>query len=602
MSTIPPSAAYQSYSRLTPPDGKGPNGAEVLSNWLGKELLTVQRTLAGVQRFTKTVTAAYTLLTTDDVLLVDATSGPVTITWPDPTRAQHFTCTVKKIDATANAVTFASTIASTSTAATFDGVTSPTLVSQWDSKTERSNGVQYYQKDMGVTAIWTGKVPAANVTSGTFGSASGDTSTYKFTTGVYGGIQNKPTGIGTSLETGANQFVWYGDGNSATTAAGIRLSDIAQGANFLGFRSNGTAASPTAIVSGNTIGQIGWSGYDGTNWTITGQATMLAAATQNWNSTSRGSKLTFNTTPNGSLTPTTALTLDQDQSATFAGAIVGNSTITSGAGSGLAGGFGSLIGLGNSGSFPTLANGNGTLYGNSTLGAVLAGKGSSFDLYLGNSGGSAVMTVATGTVNALFGGAVTGGAASFTTGAFSGAVTLTPSTGTNASYVSHVTTGGTYYIGVDNSAGGFTGDAYALMVFAAATRDIQLLAGAGAGTFKLAATGGATFGGAVSMGALTATTGTFSGGAHITGGSFASGWIGGANGMIFGGIAGASNDFNWLNSAGSAVMHVPTGGTTLVIDAELQLPHAYVAGVVVSTGTIAIKDSTGTTYNVLVHT
>jgi len=39
-------------------------------------------------------------------------------------------------------------------------------------------------------------------------------------------------------------------------------------------------------------------------------------------------------------------------------------------------GYGSLVGLGNSGSFPTLASGQGTAYGNPTLGLVLAGNGS----------------------------------------------------------------------------------------------------------------------------------------------------------------------------------------------------------------------------------
>lgn len=44
--------------------------------------------------------------------------------------------------------------------------------------------------------------------------------------------------------------------------------------------------------------------------------------------------------------------------------------------------------------------------------------------------------------------------------------------------------------------------------------------------------------------------------------------------------------------------------STLVVGSgkDLQLGRAYSAGVVAATGTIAIKDSTGTTYNVLVHT
>ena len=156
---VNPTPAYQTYNRLPLPNGvtdDAPNDlpglvsytgdmADAQTNllhWLGTEMLTVQRAIP--LRVTKTVTAAYTLLTTDDVVLVDCTTGAITITWPDPTRSQHFTATVKKIDATANAVTFASIIASTGVAATFDGVASPTLATQYKTKIVRSDGIQYY--------------------------------------------------------------------------------------------------------------------------------------------------------------------------------------------------------------------------------------------------------------------------------------------------------------------------------------------------------------------------------------------------------------------------------------------------------------------------
>ena len=128
-----------------------------------RELLTVQRTLSGVQQFRRTVTASYTLLTTDDVVLVDATSG-ATSRSHGPTRPVAFSTsyrTVKKIDSSSHAVTFASTIAATSTAATFDGVTEPDVgeAKCGTAKRERSNGVQYYSSDAGVTAIFTAPSP-----------------------------------------------------------------------------------------------------------------------------------------------------------------------------------------------------------------------------------------------------------------------------------------------------------------------------------------------------------------------------------------------------------------------------------------------------------
>lgn len=45
-----------------------------------------------------------------------------------------------------------------------------------------------------------------------------------------------------------------------------------------------------------------------------------------------------------------------------------------------------------------------------------------------------------------------------------------------------------------------------------------------------------------------------------------------------------------------------TGDTKISSGVDLQLGRAYVSGAVLATGTIALKDSSGTTYNVLVHT
>ena len=90
--------------------------------------------------------------------------------------------------------------------------------------------------------------------------------------------------------------------------------------------------TPAAIASGNRLGSLQWGGtYDNT-LTIQSGAAINAFTTQNWTSTHAGSKLVFNTVPNNSLTRTTALTLDQDQSATFAGAlsVAGTTTLFNG--------------------------------------------------------------------------------------------------------------------------------------------------------------------------------------------------------------------------------------------------------------------------------
>ncbi len=57
-----------------------------------------------------------------------------------------------------------------------------------------------------------------------------------------------------------------------------------------------------------------------------------------------------------------------------------------------------------------------------------------------------------------------------------------------------------------------------------------------------------------------------------------------------------------ISSTGVAFAGALSGITTLVMSDYLTLGKAYAAGVVSATGTIAIKDSTGTVYNLLVHT
>ena len=87
----------------------------------------------------KTVTAAYTLLATDTLLLVDATAGAITITVPLATEHPTRSFIIKKIDASANAVT-----PTRSGADTIDGATSLTLSAQYDAVEIESDGSAWY--------------------------------------------------------------------------------------------------------------------------------------------------------------------------------------------------------------------------------------------------------------------------------------------------------------------------------------------------------------------------------------------------------------------------------------------------------------------------
>lgn len=86
---------------------------------------------AQVPQSVKLVTANYTATTQDQTITVDATAGAVTVSLPDPSRVAYAVWTIKKIDASANAVTVGATV---------DGVASPTLATRWKSMTVQSDG------------------------------------------------------------------------------------------------------------------------------------------------------------------------------------------------------------------------------------------------------------------------------------------------------------------------------------------------------------------------------------------------------------------------------------------------------------------------------
>jgi hypothetical protein len=90
-----------------------------------------------------------------------------------------------------------------------------------------------------------------------------------------------------------------------------------------------STGTPAAMASGDRLGSLQFAGtYDNT-LAIQSGAAINGFATQAWTSVHAGSKLVFNTVPNNSLTRTLALTIDQDQSATFTGALNAGATIVS---------------------------------------------------------------------------------------------------------------------------------------------------------------------------------------------------------------------------------------------------------------------------------
>jgi len=105
-------------------------------SWLRQQLRFIAAALLHNNISTKT--AAYTVKATDNdgTVLVDCTSGAVSITLPPVAQSLNLRVTIKKIDASANAVTVVGTV---------DGTVNPTLSSQYSATTVHCNGTAYYK-------------------------------------------------------------------------------------------------------------------------------------------------------------------------------------------------------------------------------------------------------------------------------------------------------------------------------------------------------------------------------------------------------------------------------------------------------------------------
>lgn len=99
---------------------------------------------------------------------------------------------------------------------------------------------------------------------------------------------------GTVGSFAANSLVVLGAGFSAVLGLG---------------RANGSFASPTALAANDIIGNIVWDGTIAGNWDAANRAGITVTATEAWTSTANGASMTFQTTPNGTVTTATRVTI-----------------------------------------------------------------------------------------------------------------------------------------------------------------------------------------------------------------------------------------------------------------------------------------------------
>lgn len=77
-------------------------------------------------------------------------------------------------------------------------------------------------------------------------------------------------------------------------------------------RANGNMASPTAILNGETIGDLSWGGYKATAWSTSSVAAIAAVATEDYDDSGTGTELQFQTTANNATGVSTQMVLGND--------------------------------------------------------------------------------------------------------------------------------------------------------------------------------------------------------------------------------------------------------------------------------------------------
>jgi hypothetical protein len=101
---------------------------------------------------------------------------------------------------------------------------------------------------------------------------------------------------------------------------GILVDSFGTAAEFVGRRASGTSAAPSAIANGAGILRISPMGYGATAYSSSTTGSVIGFfATQAWTDSAQGTSIVMNTTPNGSTSSATVLTLGNDKSATFTG-------------------------------------------------------------------------------------------------------------------------------------------------------------------------------------------------------------------------------------------------------------------------------------------
>jgi Chaperone of endosialidase len=126
-------------------------------------------------------------------------------------------------------------------------------------------------------------------------------------------------GNGTGPVTPSPYWGTYGSANDGGLAS--YFSNPTSAAYLLMGRARGTAGSPTAIQSGDSLGQFHFYGYGASAWSSGARGYMQVAATENWSDTAQGTRFDINLTPTGGIASANALSLSGGGNLTLAGSV-----------------------------------------------------------------------------------------------------------------------------------------------------------------------------------------------------------------------------------------------------------------------------------------
>lgn len=120
-------------------------------------------------------------------------------------------------------------------------------------------------------------------------------------------------GVGTAAQFLSGSTAEFVMPSTSTECDLIQLSYVGSSAtnasSLISLTARGTALAPTANVSGDIIGEWGVRGYTGTGFAATSQAYILMNANENWSTTSNGTNISFQVTPNTTIVPQKLVTI-----------------------------------------------------------------------------------------------------------------------------------------------------------------------------------------------------------------------------------------------------------------------------------------------------